>query len=239
MPRLFPAALLVFALTQPVAAHSQKAPATGAKPGPVKPLTLPSTSLGLPAAPAQAPKLYPELKPYQTCDFPDGLQVVDVSAMPDDVKERPVKSHGKDGAVPLLAGRRVQFAYPGADTYASVKVELLPEANFLANRKLLTDDFDDIVASDKGVVRNTTRKSPFNGFSINGMDRTSLQGTTLGIYLLIDDHSRIATTIYLLNPKKGAIKTAEDYARMRDTFLFNYTKCIRANQNGVLFGSSK
>jgi hypothetical protein len=239
MPRLLPAALIVFALTQPVAAHSQRAPATGVKPGPVKPLTLPSTGLGAAAGPVQAPKLYPELKPYQTCDFPDGLQVVDVTSMPDDVKERPVQIHGKTEAVPLLAGRRVQFAYPGADAYASVKVELLPEPNFLANRKLLTDDFEDILASDKGVVRNTTRKSPFNGFSINGMDRTTMQGTTLGIYLLIDDRTRIATTVYLLNPKKGAMKTPEDYARKRDTFLFNYTKCIRNNQNGVLFGTPR
>jgi hypothetical protein len=101
------------------------------------------------------------------------------------------------------------------------------------------EDFDDIIASDKNVTRNTTRKSPFNGFSISGLDRNTVQGSTLGIYLLIDDRTRIVTTAYLLNPKKSPIKTTADYARMRDTFLFNYTKCIRNNQNGVMFGAAK
>jgi hypothetical protein len=237
MSRILPTIVLALAAMQPIVAHSQKAPAPAPKAGPAKPLTLPSVGTG--TAPTQAPKLYPELKPYQSCDFPDGLQIVDVSAMPDDVKERPVQSHGKTGAVPLLAGRRVQFAYPGADPYASVKVELLPETNFLANRKLLMEDFDDIIASDKNVTRNTTRKSPFNGFSISGLDRNTVQGSTLGIYLLIDDRTRIVTTAYLLNPKKSPIKTPVDYTRMRDTFLFNYTKCIRNNQNGVMFGAAK
>ena len=231
MLRLAPAVLVTVSLLPMAALQAQT---TTPKSAPRKPLTMPSNT-----GATTAPKSYPELKPYESCDFPDGLQVTNIAPMPADVKERPVQSHGKTGSVPLLAGRRVEFAYPGADTYASVKVELLPEANFPANRKLLLEDFDDIIASDKNVTRNTARRSPFNAFSITGLDRNTVDGKTLGIYLLIDDRTHVVTTVYLLNPAKTPFKSLTDYARMRDTFLFNYTKCVRNNQSGVLFGVSK
>jgi hypothetical protein len=182
---------------------------------------------------------FKELKAYESCSFPDGLQVSDVSSMPSAVKDRPVVSHGKTSSVPLLAGRRVVFSYPGAEPYASVKVELLPAEGFAANRKLLLDDFDDIVASDKHVAKNATRKSPMSSFFIEGLDRDEVKGNTLGIYLLIDDHSHIATTIYLLNPPQSKFKTLADYSRARDTFLYNYTRCVRNNESGNLFGVPK
>ncbi len=180
-----------------------------------------------------------EMKAYESCSFPDGLQVSDISLMPSAVKDRPVVSHGKSGTVPLLAGRRIVFAYPGSDPYASVKVELLPEAGFAANKRLLLDDFDDIVASDKHVSKNLARKSPMSGFTVVGLDRDELKTSTLGIYLLIDDHTHVATTVYLLNPEKGKIKSGEEYARMRDTFLYNYTRCVRNNEIGKTFGVPK
>ncbi len=94
--------------------------------------------------------------------------------MPPTVHERPVQSHGKTDSVPLLAGRRVVFGYPGAGPYANVKVEVLPKANYAANRKLLLEDFDDIVASDPRVLRNARRKPTQNGLFITGLDRRDL-----------------------------------------------------------------
>jgi hypothetical protein len=190
--------------------------------------------------PAQSPSEdQKEMKAYESCSFPDGLQVAEVSSMPSAVKDRPVQSHGKAGTVPLLAGRRVLFVYPDSDPYASVKVELLPDAGFAANRKLLLDDFDDIVASDKHVAKNTARKSPMSGFGVVGLDRDELKGSTLGIYLLIDDHTHVVATVYLLNPQKVKIKSLEEYAHLRDTFLYNYTRCVRNNEIGKAFGAPK
>jgi hypothetical protein len=239
MLRLTPSVIVATLVMSSAALCAQTAPPAGTQLGPRKPLSGPSTTTAASAPKTVAPKLLPQLMPYESCSFPDGLQISGIVPMPDDVRERPVQSHGKTGSVPLVGGRRVDFAYPGADTYASAKIELLPETNFVANRKLLVDDFDDIIASDKNVTRNTTRKSPFNAFSITGLDRNKVDGKTLGIYMLIDDRTHVVTTIYLLNPTKTPIKSGADYARMRDTFLFNYTKCVRANQSGALFGNSK
>ncbi|MGI4854855.1 MAG: hypothetical protein ACRYF4_12515 [Janthinobacterium lividum] len=188
-------------------------------------------------APAQQA---PEVRAYESCSFPDGLQVMDMAPMPVDVHARPVQIHSVAGSVPLLAGERVVFGYDGT-AYANVKVEQLPATNFAANRKLLLDDFADIAASDKGVSRNVTRKPTQSGFSVVGLDRRELQGSTLGIYLLIDDATHVAATVYLLNadPAKRRFKTMDDYTRMRDTFLYNYTRCVRNNQTGNVFGSSR
>lgn len=185
------------------------------------------------------PKSYPELKPYESCSFPDGLQITDVAPMPDDVRDRPVQSHGVTKQVPLLAGRRITFAYPGAKPYASAKVELLPPENWTINRKLLLDDFDDVANSDKTVARNKARQPTISGFSAVGLDRMAVLGNTLGIYLLLDDKTHVATTIYLLNPPESKFKGVADYARSRDTFLYNYTHCIRNNQTGSMFGPGR
>lgn len=189
---------------------------------------------------AQA-QLYPELHAYESCSFPDGLQVTEVTPMPLDVRVRPVQAHGKTGSVPLLAGRRITLSYPDESPYASVKVELLPAADFAENRQLVLDDFEDILASDKGTARNATHKPTQNGFTITGLDRKALTGNTLGIYLLTDKDTHVVATIYLLNqdPAKRKFKTVNEYAHVRDTFLYNYTRCVRNNQTGNTFGVAK
>lgn len=210
----------------------QPAAQTQGKPGPLQ-LPKPATAA---KTPMTAPPSDAALKPYESCGFPDGLQITDIQSMPFDVRERPVVSHGVTRPVPLLAGRRITFAYPGAEPYASVKVEQLAAENYPANRKLLLDDFDDVIASDKMVVRNTTHGATMSGFGAVGLDRIVVTGTTLGIYMLLDDRTHVAATVYLLNPPQSKFKLPAEYARARDTFLYNYTRCIRNNQNGVLFG---
>lgn len=188
---------------------------------------------------AAAQKESPELRAYESCAFPDGLAVTDVQPMPPDVQSRPAKTKQGEKNIPLLAGRRITFSYPGAEPFASVKVEELPPDNYAVNKRYLLEDFDDIVASDKGVAKNTTRPARLSAFSVTGLDRKEVSGNTLGIYMLMDDTTHVVSTIYLLNPKQSHFKTIEDYARQRDTFLYNYTRCIRNNQNGVLFGVTK
>ena len=200
-----------------------------------KPLKLPTPSPSA-KAPASAPQSDAAMKPYESCSFPDGLQISGIQPMPTDVRERPVQSHGVTRSVPLLVGRRVTFAYPGAEPFASVKVEQVPAENYTANRKLLLDDFDDIIASDKMVSRNNTHGATMSGFPIVGLDRIVVSGTTLGIYMLLDDRAHVAATVYLLNPPQSKFKGPADYARARDTFLYNYTRCVRNNQNRLLFG---
>ena len=128
----------------------------------------------------------------------------------------------------MVEGRRVMFAYPDKDFYANVKVEILPEKNYAETRQFLIDSFDYTLASGDGDTRNYGLKPMQHGLDVRGLDRDKLEGGVLGLYLLLDDTSRIVTTIYFLNqePKDRSFQTMEEYRAMRDLFLGTYTACV-------------
>jgi hypothetical protein len=226
--------LATLILTTPAVSQARPAPS---KPRPAA--NLPSAPSARSNAGTTAPSTGSDLNVYGSCAFPDGLQITEVQPMPSAVSDRPVRTKSGDKTVPLLSGRRVTFAYTGAAPFASVKVEQLPADNWTTNRRLLLEDFDDIVASDKGVTRNAQRGPTLSAFSVVGLDRKAIEGNTLGIYLLLDDRTHVAATVYLLNPPQSKFKTLSEYASARDTFLYNYTRCVRNNQNGKLFGGTQ
>ena len=124
------------------------------------------------------------------------------------------------------------FAYPDKDFYANVKVEILPEKNYAETRQSLIDNFDYSLASGDGNTRNYRLKPTLNDLNVRGLDRDKLEGGVLGLYLLIDDASRMVTTIYFLNqePNNRNFQTIEEYRAMRDRFLATYTACVGPKQ---------
>ena len=128
----------------------------------------------------------------------------------------------------MVEGRRVMFAYPEKDFYANVKVEILPEKNYVETREFLIDNFDYMLASGDGSSRNYGLKPMQHGLDVRGQDREKLEGGVLGVYLLLDDSSRMVTTIYFLNqePKDRSFQTMGEYRAMRDRFLSTYTACV-------------
>jgi hypothetical protein len=164
---------------------------------------------------------------YTTCKFADGLIVVETSPLAPGVHARTVQTLKGPRQVEMVEGRRVMFAYPDKDFYANVKVEILPEKNYAETRQFLIDDFDYTLASADGSTRNYGLKPKENGFDVRGLDRDKLEGGVLGVYLLLDDSSRMVTTIYFLNqePKDRSFQTMDEYRVMRDRFLATYTAC--------------
>lgn len=120
------------------------------------------------------------------------------------------------------------FAYPEKDFYANVKVEILPEKNYAETRQSLIDNFDYMLNSGDGNTRNYGLKPTLNGLDVRGLDRDKLEGGVLGVYLLLDDISRMVTTIYFLNqePKDRSFQTLEEYRVQRDRFLAAYLTCV-------------
>jgi hypothetical protein len=164
---------------------------------------------------------------YTTCKFADGLMVVETSPLAPGVHARTVQTSKGPRQVEMVEGRRVMFAYPDKDFYANVKVEILPEKNYAETRQFLIDDFDYTLASADGSTRNYGLKPKENGFDVRGLDRDKLEGGVLGVYLLLEDSSRMVTTIYFLNqePKDRSFQTMDEYRVMRDRFLATYTAC--------------
>jgi hypothetical protein len=155
------------------------------------------------------------------------LAVVETSPLAPGIHARTVQTLKGPRQVEMVEGRRVMFAYPEKDFYANVKVEILPEKNYAEIRQFLIDDFDYILASGDGSTRNYGLKPKQNGLDVRGLDRDKLEGGVLGVYLLLDDSSRMVTTIYFLNqePKDRSFQTMDEYRVMRDRFLATYTAC--------------
>jgi hypothetical protein len=173
-------------------------------------------------------------QPYTTCKFSDGLAVVETTPLALGVTTRTVETTKGPKDVQMIAGRRVLFSYSNKDFFANVKVEVLPEKNYAEEKQSLIDNFDFLLASGKDSSRNYALRPTMHGLGIRGLDRQTLEQPVIGFYLLFDDLSHVATTIYLLNqePSVRSFQTIEEYAAMRDRFLDAYTACIRVKTSG-------
>jgi len=167
---------------------------------------------------------------YTGCRFSDGLSVVETSPLAPGIHERTVPTSKGPKQVGMVEGRRVMFAYPGKDFYANVKVEILPEKDYAETRQTLVDNFDYMLATSKDSTRNYELKPKLNGLDVRGLDKDKLEGGVLGIYVLLNDASRMVSTIYFLNqePKDRSFQTIEEYRVARDRFLSTYVACVGA-----------
>jgi hypothetical protein len=167
--------------------------------------------------------------PYESCQFSDGLQIVETDPLAPGVTSREVDTDSGPRRIDLAAGVRVMFAYPGTDFYANVKIEVLPAANYPQLKQILLDNLQHMA---QGNVVNTSLNSPLNGLEAHGVDREKLEGGAMGVYLLFDDSAHVVTTIYLLNqePQRRKFQTFAEYQQLRDRFLVSYSACIRKNQ---------
>jgi hypothetical protein len=166
--------------------------------------------------------------PYTGCKFSDELTVVESSPLAPGIHERTVETLKGPKQIGMVEGRRVMFAYPGKDFFANRKVEILPEKDYADTRQSLTDNLDYMLASGKETTRNYQLKPKLNGLDVRGLDRDKLEGGVLGVYLLLNDASRVVTTIYFLNqePKDRSFRTIEEYRIARDRFLSTYAACV-------------
>lgn len=164
---------------------------------------------------------------YLGCTLPNGLQIIEVTPRAPGISARPVRTLTGTAAVDIADGRRVRFGYSEQEPYANVDIESIPDASYAKSKAALIDNFEYVLASGED-VRNYKLKPKLNGFEIQGLDRTKLEGDTLGMYLLFDNATHTAVTIYFLNeePPKH-FQTIQQYAALRDQFLQSYTACIR------------
>lgn len=172
------------------------------------------------------------LAPYTTCVFTDGLRVMEVDPLEPGVTSRPVETAAGVQRIDVEAGARVMFAYPLTDFFANAKVEMLPAANYAELKKALVSNLHYLEAERGGPMPARALPVGLHGFEVHGNDRQKLEGNVLGMYLLFDDSAHVATTVYFLNQQawQRKFQTMDEYGRLRDSFLRNYTGCVRENQ---------
>jgi hypothetical protein len=177
-------------------------------------------------------QINPALRPYAACTFDDGLIATESSQLPAAVQGRIVETLTGPRQVSILRGEHITFSYPSTSFFATVKVEQLPPGSFDQGKTDLIANFDHILAGDDDSARNMSfaLRPRLNGFEVYGLDRKKLEGSTLGIYLLIDNRTHIVATVFFLNqePPLRKFSTLAEYATLRDHFLDAYTSCVHA-----------
>lgn len=172
------------------------------------------------------------LRPYTSCSFPDGLRIVSVNPLVQGVSSRPVETAAGTQEIELEAGERVLFQYPLTDFFADAKVELLPAARYAELKQTLISNLHFLESERGGPTPARALPVGLHRFEVHGNDRQKLEGNVVGMYVLFDDQTHVATTVYFLNQQSWQRKfqTMDEYGRLRDNFLRNYTGCVRENQ---------
>jgi hypothetical protein len=172
------------------------------------------------------------LEAYTSCYFADGLQVQSVEPLAANVTSRNVDTADGTQQIDLVAGKQVLLAYPFTDFFANVRAEELPADRYAAQKAALVANLAYMESQPGGPEKAQALPSDLHGFDVYGNNRTRLEGSVLGMYLLFDDAAHVATTISFLNQEswRRKFQTMDDYARLRDQFLTKYTGCVRENQ---------
>jgi hypothetical protein len=180
-----------------------------------------------PAAAADSP-----LAAYESCHFQDGLQVVQVEALPPGVQQRSVDTERGPKTIKMLAGRRVMLGYATGSFVANLKPEVLPADLWGVEKQTMLDELGYLLASDHANVPASGLPEHLAGLELHGFDHSSLTGKVLGFYMLFDDARHIATSVYLLNqdPLTRSFQTVPQYRDLRTRLLTGYADCIAQNQ---------
>lgn len=164
---------------------------------------------------------------YSECRFGDDLALAENTPLARGIEGRTVTTIMGTRHVPLAAGVRLMYAYPGTEPLANVKVEQIPADGYPQAKQDLIANFQQILTGDDSSTRNYALKPRLNGLEIYGLDRNKLEGGVLGIYLFFVDRTHTAATVYFLNqdPALRKFGSLKEYAALRDSFLETYTAC--------------
>ncbi len=178
---------------------------------------------------AQGRQLSVPLRPFVSCRSVAGATLVQTTPLVAAPTKRTVQTLQGNKQIDVADGARLNYTMNGID-YAYLRVEELPSDTYLQGRVDLLSNFKRLISGDELAFPADALTAKFKGFEIFGEDHKEMLGPTLGIYLLIDDRTRVVVTIYFQNTDNAhhTFADMQTYAKLRDTFLVGYTSCVRA-----------
>lgn len=191
-------------------------------------LSLPLAGLCLSGASAQKqPGRDDSLKRYTSCRFNDGLKIVETDRLPKGVTHRTVNTLDGEKKVSLADGYRVMVAYPWTHFFANIKAEKSDPASYAADKQAVVETLKWAQANIKNPETAEPVAVSYNGFEGYSINRTNVEGGTIGITVLFSDAEQHIITVYFLNQKRRKFQTIEEWRALRENFLNNYTRCVR------------
>ena len=179
---------------------------------------------------AQGRQLSPALQPYVSCRSVAGATLVQTTPLVAAPSKRTVQTLQGDKQIDITDGARLNYTLNGFD-YAYLRVEQLTAETYLQGKTDLLSNFKRLISGDELAFPADMLAAKYQGFLIFGEDHKQMLGETLGIYLLIDDRTRVAVTIYFQNKDLDHHLFADmgGYAKLRDGFLTAYPGCVRTS----------
>ncbi len=173
------------------------------------------------------------LKPYTSCHFDNGLRIIQIDSLPKNVKSRPIKTTTGNKKVSLADGYRIMVSYKNSsDWFANIKAEKSFAADYEQDKENVIENLKWTTSNEKGMESQDPIKVNFNGYEGYKINRQTLTGNILGVYVLFSDAEHTITTIYFINqnPKNKRFQRIEEWQTLRDEFLISYTGCINQNR---------
>lgn len=174
------------------------------------------------------------LKPFTSCELHDGLKIVQVDRLPNDVKTRTVKTSNGDRKISLADGYRVMVAYnDDRDWFVNIKAEKSVAAEYERDKQSAIDNLKWALSISKEMDSTEPVKVSFGAYEGYGISRRTLLGNVVGIYVLFSDADRTITTFYFINQnaKKKRFQTIEEWHAVRDEFLKTYSACAKSERS--------
>src|SRR5689334_14138236 len=157
-------------------------------------------SLNVPARSFQSSERDDSLKPFTSCDLPDGLKIVQVDRLPKSVTSRTVKTSSGDQKISLADGYRVMVAYnDDRDWFANIKAEKSIAAEYERDKQNAIDNLKWAASMSKKMEAQEPVKISFGAYEGYRIGSRTLTGNVLGIDVLFSDVDHTITTFYFIN----------------------------------------
>lgn len=173
-----------------------------------------------------------ELNPcYLSFTSASGLVAGEPGRLPEDAeKVRKVHTEKGEMDVTCVDGYRILYYNEKKAPFVNLKVELSEKGAYESDQRSLLDNLRYLIANSASMESKELIELEFNGYRIYGLSRSTIaSGSTLGTFVMFPGND---VTVYFyfnnLRPEYRTFETAEDYKKLRDTFINAYTQHLGA-----------
>jgi hypothetical protein len=145
-------------------------------------------------------------------------------------KTRVVETENGKVEVTCIDGYRLIYRNEKTAPFVNLKVELSKADSYEADQKNLIENLNYLNTHSTNMETKELIELQFNGYKIYGLSRGSIEvGSTLGTFVMFPGNG---VTVYFyfnnLKPEFRHFESVEDYKKLRDKFMDEYTKYLNS-----------
>jgi hypothetical protein len=174
------------------------------------------------------PPLTPSaLEGYTKCQYEGGLTAIVVERAPQLPMDRPVVTAAGTKYVSVADGYRIILEFPYTSPFVNLKVESSVSGHYTMDKAAVLEQVQGIVGANKNGEYTLDRTS-VHGIEVLAVNRSKLEGGTIGLYTFFDDARTVIATAYILNQlaEERAFHDLSEFRALRDRFVTEFTSCM-------------